>query len=539
MSEKITTSRIPLLWITIPFAFGIIASEQFLRLPLSLSLALSGTAAALSVYFSRKHTILWNASICTSLFLVGNLYYSHLRSANEVRQDFPSREAALEIRIKRIFTQNDLRTSGIATISHTDIHLEDFEGRSLFFSLRNNHPENKPQVGSHHQVVGQIKSLKNEDDSSFNDYLKTTGQWGSLTYGNFKKQTKGPNILYIVSLRARHWIKETLGHSLDPQASFHKAYQAIMLGEKKALSSNQRDIFLRSGTMHLFAISGLHIGIIATCFVALFKLFRLSNKAIPIATLFGIAAFVFVSGGGASAWRALLMISCYFLCQNLKLQRSAMNALSLSALICLLIDPRQIFQAGFQMSYSVVFAILLYGVPLAQKTKAFIQPFALIPRPLWQWHHTLIHKALHYIIDIVSISLAASTVSGLLTIKYFGAFPLIGILLSSFILPLASLAIIAGFCSLISNLAFVAPLSALFNHSAALLLLTIESLLQKITDIPNGAIQNIPKENLSLIAVTGILGIMLWAYAHSWKVSLRWLWTSPIALLGTIYLWVS
>ena len=71
-----------------------------------------------------------------------------------------------------------------------------------------------------------------------------------------------------------------------------------------------------------------------------------------------------MTGGAPSAWRALLMIACYYLCLSSKRQAASLNALVLSALICLIVDPLQLFLAGFQLSYTTVVAILLYGVPM-------------------------------------------------------------------------------------------------------------------------------------------------------------------------------
>lgn len=539
MKETVACNRIPLLWLLLPLTFGIASSEYVFQIPTSLAIASAFLFGTSSIVLYSKHERAWSLSISLMLFTVGNVYMSSENLENSPRIDFPKREAILEVSIQRIFNQNDERVSGIATITDTDPHLAPLKKRSLYFSLIQSPNDARISIGSRHQVRGLLESLESAaGSSSFDTYLKATGQWGKLTNGDFLQETAAPNIIYRWAEHRRLWIVQSLAHSLDPNAGYSHTYQAIMLGKKNELSTEQRDIFLKSGTMHLFAISGLHIGIIATCFVSLFRLVRMRENFIPLATLIGIATFVVISGGGASAWRALLMISCYFLCQGLKLQKAPVNALVLSAIICLLIDPRQLFQAGFQMSYSVVFVILLFGVPLAQKTKEWWKPFAFIPRPLWGVRLRVSYSISRYIIDIVSISVAASTVSGLLSIHYFETLPILGVLLSAFILPLASLAIIAGFCSLISSLLFLAPLASVFNHAAAALLLFIETIIEWISKVPHGSIQSRPEHSPHLIIVATILAIALCGYSKSWKIALPLLWSSPFALLGILYLWM-
>ena len=123
----------------------------------------------------------------------------------------------------------------------------------------------------------------------------------------------------------------------------------MMLGMKSELTREQEQLFLENGTMHLLAISGLHIGVIAACGHALFLLVRFPKNWIPIPNIVLIGLFVIMTGGAPSAWRALLMIACY-LCLSSKRQAASLNALVLSALICLIVDPLQLFLAGFQLS---------------------------------------------------------------------------------------------------------------------------------------------------------------------------------------------
>ena len=304
----------------------------------------------------------------------------------------------------------------------------------------------------------------------------------------------------------------------------------MTLGLRNELDTDQKETFLKSGTMHLFAISGLHIGVIAACIHALLQLLRIPRIWLPVLSIILIATFVSITGGSASAWRALLMIACYYLCQSCRVQSAPLNALVLSALICLLIDPRQLFHAGFQMSYATVAVILLYGVPLANRANSAWKPFENLPKVAWSKIHHVISTSTHYAINLFCIGLSTSLVSGFFSIAYFNTLPVAGIITNFLLLPLASLAIIAGVCSIFASLIALSPLSILFNNAAALLLFGIESSLNWLTKWSFTSLQTTaPNTTLLLSLVCSTLVLLTWAYSKNWKSPLRYLWLPAVA----------
>lgn len=539
MKVNVAANRIPILWLLLPFIFGI-ASSKLWAIPLSSPITALMLAAGITAIFQHdKKPKLWLVANCITLALAGNIYVAEKIRNNETRSELPKREAYLNISIKRIFKQDASRASGLAEITGADEHLKELTGRPIYFSLHTQADEVPIAVSARFETIGILESLKQNENSadSFSNYLKSSGQWGTFTNGEFLEKSSPAWILYRIAAKAKTKAVQILGQSLDPNSTHAHAYQAIILGQKNELSSQQKDIFLKSGSMHLFAISGLHIGIIATCFVAVFQLLRVPKKISPILTTLAIAGFVILTGGGPSAWRALLMIACFFLCQEIKVQRAPINALILSALICLLINPLQLFHAGFQMSYAVVLAILLFGVPLANKTKQKWKPLAFLPAPLWTKRHHIFDTTSRYIIDIACIGISAATVSGLLSLHYFNTLPILGVLSNAFILPLASLAIVAGFCSLFSGLLMISPFVLIFNHSAAALLIAIEWLLANISATPLGHVAHENNSPFTLALVILFLAIFFLGYSNSWRMRLQWMWAIPAFLIGIGYIW--
>lgn len=531
MTSRQAATRIPLLWLLVPLMGGLVGAHSF---PTGSPIAWLAAAGVLycGAFIAKSSTPwIWQSIIVVASVCLGYGYHLHLDAQNQARLDYPPRHAALTIEIERVFSKNAQKANGIARLVNPPDHLQDLDGVKLYFSLYNDAPQVSIAPTSQIKALAVLERASPEGRANgFQSYLKNIGTWGSFTRGPILEEVSPATSRHTFLSNARDWIQNRLLHGIDPSQSYAATYVAMTLGLRSALSPEQKDVFLKSGTMHLFAISGLHIGIIAACIHALLQLTRLPLHWLAIVSLVLIALFVAITGGAASAWRALLMIACYYLCQASRLQSAPLNALALSALICLIIDPRQLFQAGFQMSYGTVSAILLYGVPLANRANNAWQPFSQLPKATWNsFHHTTAIVS-RYTINLFCIGLSTSLVSGFFSIAYFNTLPVVGILINFALLPIASLAIVAGFCSLLASLLFLTPLAIVFNNAAALLLSGIERSLAQLTAERFTYLQSESANTTLLLSVTcTVVAALAWGYSSKWPVKLRYLWLPPIA----------
>lgn len=150
--------------------------------------------------------------------------------------------------------------------------------------------------------------------------------------------------------------------------------QAILFGDRSKLSETSQSIFQRTGTIHLIAISGLHISIaagigvlVAKILVEIFPSLLLRFPARQLQLLLALPMALFyasMAGMPISAQRALLMLTCFFLMQLLKQNTTPWTSLVLAMFIVLLIDPLAILAAGFWFSFYAV-GILCYLIQRA------------------------------------------------------------------------------------------------------------------------------------------------------------------------------
>jgi competence protein ComEC len=203
-----------------------------------------------------------------------------------------------------------------------------------------------------------------------------------------------------------------------------------------------------------------------------------------IVTLSVLWLYVQITGASSPAVRAFLMIAFLLASQVFRLPGNALAALTASAVLTLLLDPMQLFSTGFQMSYSVVTALIVMGRPLADSWQARWKPFALLPKADWRWWHRSIDSRGRWLLGAAAgcwTAFLASVPSG---IGFFGLFSPGSLLANLVIIPLSSAAMVAGFLSLVCGLLGLLPLSALCNQVAAVIIRVADLLLQHGINLP-------------------------------------------------------
>lgn len=138
--------------------------------------------------------------------------------------------------------------------------------------------------------------------------------------------------------------------------------KGMLLGDKGDIETSLLDRFKDTGIMHILAISGLHVSILAGAFSLLFRHNAWVRFAFVLLFLLSYAALTAFS---PSVMRASLMLLCYMLAFPLRRRPDTLNALALSFILLLLIDPLALFYTGFQLSYCAVYGLILLSAPIA------------------------------------------------------------------------------------------------------------------------------------------------------------------------------
>lgn len=213
---------------------------------------------------------------------------------------------------------------------------------------------------------------------------------------------------------------------------------ALLLGQRQDIDQDIYNNYVNAGTIHILAVSGLHVGIVFLILSFLFKPIELlkygKHYLKPALIVLVLWAFAFIAGLSPSVTRAVTMFSIIAIAQHLKRPTNIYNTITISAFVILICKPIFLFDVGFQMSYLAVFAIVS------------IQPLLY---KLWQPKYYIVDKPW----QIFTVTLAAQLGVAPISLFYFHQFP--GLFFVSNLVIIPFLALILGFGLLIITLALL------------------------------------------------------------------------------------
>jgi competence protein ComEC len=260
------------------------------------------------------------------------------------------------------------------------------------------------------------------------------------------------------------WARATLARGLPEEDEPLRLIWAMTLGWKPALTNEVYEPFMRSGTMHIFAISGLHIALIAGILASLLRMLQVPRIWCGWVVIPVIWFYTAATGWQPSAIRSTVMMSIIIGGWALKRPSDLVNSLAAAAFIILLWDPQQVFGASFQLSFFVVLSIALLVPPLEAARDRLLKADPLLPTdllPRWRrWLQTL----LRWVTTSMAVSLAAWLGSLPLTAYYFHLLSPVTLLANLCIVPLSSLALAANLGSLVCG-AWLPWATEWFNYS--------------------------------------------------------------------------
>ena len=319
------------------------------------------------------------------------------------------------------------------------------------------------------EVTGVVRSPRGPTAEGLFDYRRYLGRLGihyqlQVSSSNDWRVLGGP-VATPVADRFRAWAQMMLARGLPEVDEPLRLLWAMTLGWKTALTDEVSEPFMRSGTMHIFAISGLHIALIAGIFVSLFRVFTVPRGACGLVVIPLIWAYTGVTGWQASAIRSTIMMTVIIAGWSLKRPSDLINSLAAAAWIILLWDPQQLFQPSFQLSFSVVLSLALFLPVLEGLRKRWLAPDPFLPAPLRpHWPRWAEVPARHAATSFTT-SLAAWLGSMPLVAYYFHLFTPVSLIANLIVVPLSGLALMSNLASLVVGAAW--PVGAeLFNHSA-------------------------------------------------------------------------
>ena len=207
-------------------------------------------------------------------------------------------------------------------------------------------------------------------------------------------------------LNLRNYVQGKMDlYILNPQSN--QIARALLLGQNKNLEKEISEAYITAGTMHVLAVSGLHVGIVYGIFFFFVKPHRLDTRKRVLylsIIILVIWLYALVTGLAPSVQRAATMFTLMGMAQMKSRRSSVYNSLALSAMLLMVFNPFIIYSVGFQLSYTAVFGIVLLQGKI---------------RNLWKPEN----KMLVYIWETTSVGIAAQLATFPISVYYFHVFP--------------------------------------------------------------------------------------------------------------------
>ena len=370
-------------------------------------------ACICSIKFSKL--ALFSKKFLLSLLLSGAIGISMIYVINQKEKGCYLRG---KFQFEKIFRTAPGRIGGFGTLKLND-------GRSLdnIYVHAKYNGNQKVNTDNFYYFSGYVKRLNSpfQSKQNFSFYLWSRG----IRYHTnhvFLKPTKNPEHRFLQRCRRSFYNALTIK---DEHLS--EIWRAILMGKKECLPKEQLQHFFYTGTMHLFAVSGLHVGVVSSFIFFLCRWIFLPRFLQFLFTGIGVCFYASIVGFSPSTLRATLMVLFILIAQIFSRPVDVRGAFYNTIGLTLAFNPFELWDVGFQLSYGVVGSILCVGLPLS---------YVLEKKPT-RWHNALCETCL--------ISLCASAMSCVFSIYYWGIFSPWIFLANLFLIPFAGVVVVLGF----------------------------------------------------------------------------------------------
>lgn len=249
-----------------------------------------------------------------------------------------------------------------------------------------------------------------------------------LSEQTWKKTNIQANFSFLIlAEKTRLRLLQIYGEQKLTETEYH-VLSALTLGYKRGLDPEIKQTFSSAGAMHVLAVSGLHVGIVyivLSFFLGFLRKQTAGRIIFVLLVILALWSFAFITGLSPSVKRAATMFTFVVIGGNIKRRPNIYNSLAASAFFLLLLNPNNLFEAGFQLSYSAVFGIVILQPRLVK---------------IFQ----IKNKILKYVWELLTVSIAAQIATFPVTVFYFNQFPFYFWLSNLLVIPAVTLLIPLG-----------------------------------------------------------------------------------------------
>ncbi len=291
------------------------------------------------------------------------------------------------------------------------------------------------------------------------------------------------NIFYDRIYRLKLKFQSVYNSILDKKQS--GILSAMILGDTNSLDEEVNELYKQNGISHIIAISGLHVSLLGLTLFNLLRRLRIPMLPSTIASVFLLYAYGILTGFSVSTNRSIVMLVIYMISLLVGRTYDLLSGTALSAILILLQNPMEIFNAGFLLSFGAIVAV--GGIfPILKK---------LIPI-----QNTILHSFL--------MCIAIQFVTTPILLYYFYEIPTFSVFINLIIIPLSSLVILLAVIAVLLGSIYL-PLGVFFIGGAHFLLIFFEGMCKLALHLPFRQLLIGRPDTITLVAYFMVLAIFL------------------------------
>jgi len=257
------------------------------------------------------------------------------------------------------------------------------------------------------------------------------------------------NPFVAAALAARHRLAEVLKDGLQDDQEVAETVQGMILGGRAETSPDLKRLFRDTGTIHLFAASGLQVSLFAGLAWSCIRYVRLPRRWVALAIVPVVLTYCAVTGFYPATVRAAVMAMLMSIGVSLERPVAMINSLCASGLLILAHDTQELFQTGFELSFAAVIAIMTTVRPLAHLLFRPFQIDPFLPIQLLDRWQRIWYRAMHQTCDVFSLSIVCWIATLPILILQEHHFSLVAIFANLVVVPLATTVMLLGVAAML------------------------------------------------------------------------------------------
>jgi len=491
--------KYPFVRLLMPFALGIWLALSYLELTKNevkilliavvfLGLALLYVASAIKEY---KYRWVFGMVLNIHLILIG-VAIVHIRN-----DDLDADSAVFVARLAECPTEKEKSVKAV-------LDMQSDAGMVMAYFEKNERSLNMKygDVIVFHEVPRLVEPPKNPEQFDYRQYLARQGiRWQVYLKNDAWEMLamSRANPIYAFSYRLRDFLLDTM-RRLGIEGDEYAVAAAILLGYDDTLPTELRQKYVAAGSMHILCVSGMHVGVVFLVFSYLLSFLNRrkpwQNVLKQSLLLLLIWFYALLAGLAPSVLRSTIMLSFVIVGNMIKRNGVLLNSLAASAFMLLCVEPANLFNVGFQLSYCAVIGIVV------------------LKRPIYNLFYTK-YKFLDKVWELTSVTLAAQIATAPLSVYYFHQFPSYFWLSNLFMGPISTIVIIGGMVMLL--VCFIPYINIDIAFCVKWMVFAMNFIVTRVENLPFSIIKGLYINALEFVCLMIALWLLMMLIEHKKK----------------------